>query len=256
MAYESENVVPPSQAGAVFPPTLWSVVLQAARGDDQQAEEAMAKLCAIYCDPVRRWLLRSGRSEQQSEELAQGFMEHLLEANRLKGYEKRELKFRSYLLECLKRFMRGIWRKEQAEKRGGDVEHVDVDESSVGISTEMHRDLDLEFALTTHWQAMKAMVAGRYAAEPKRTRFKTLCPFIWSDDGPAYAEVGKTLSMTANSVKKAVFDLRQYYFEAFQQEAAKTVAPEMRDEETRYLLTLLAENKDRWTATVEPELTS
>jgi DNA-directed RNA polymerase specialized sigma24 family protein len=252
MITESELVSPPSHTGAAFPPTGWTIVLQAARGDELLAEQAMRQLCAVYCDPVRRWLLRTGRSAQQAEDLTQGFMEHLLEANRLEGFEKRNRKFRSFLLECLKRFMRGLWRKERAEKRGGDVEHVDIDESPVGIAAEMHRGLDLQFAVTMHGQAILALANGRYAAEPKRVRFEALRQFIWSDDGPSYAEVGQVLGMTENHVKKAVFDLRQYYFEAFRQEAAQTVAPELLDEETRYLLTLLAENKDSWTHSPEP----
>ena len=212
----------------------------------------MGKLCAIYRDPVFVWLQRRGYEQHNAQDLAQGFMEHLLEANRLESFQKRETKFRSFLIECLKRFLRGLWRKAQAEKRGGAVEHMDIDEMSVGAMPEMDRELDLQFAVAVHAQALTALANDKYSVEPKRTRFQALCQFIWGDDGPSYAEVGPVLGMTANHVKKAVFDLRQHYFEAFRLQAAQTVAPAVLDEETRYLLTLLAENRDSWSTTAKP----
>ena len=41
-------------------------------------------------------------------------------------------------------------------------------------------------------------------------------------------------------VKKAVFDLRQEYYEVFRDEVSRLVRPDLIDEETRYLMTLLA----------------
>jgi hypothetical protein len=46
--------------------------------------------------------------------------------------------------------------------------------------------------------------------------------------------------MSANHVKKAVFDLRQEYYEVFRDEVSRLVRPHLIDEETRYLMTLLA----------------
>jgi hypothetical protein len=46
--------------------------------------------------------------------------------------------------------------------------------------------------------------------------------------------------MSANHVKKAVFDLRQEYYEVFRDEVSRLVKPDLIDEETRYLMTLLA----------------
>jgi hypothetical protein len=48
--------------------------------------------------------------------------------------------------------------------------------------------------------------------------------------------------MTSNHVSKAVFDLRQDYYDYFRKVVAETVLPKLIDEETRYLFTLLAES--------------
>ncbi len=47
--------------------------------------------------------------------------------------------------------------------------------------------------------------------------------------------------MTANHVKKAVFDLRQDYYDAFREEILRIVVPSAVEAETRYLLSLVAE---------------
>lgn len=232
--------------GGNFPETLWSVVIQAAHGESERAEQALQRLCVLYREPVRYWLLRTGRSPHQADDLAQGFMEFLLEKNRLKDFQRGSAKFRSFLLECLKRYVRGEWRKLQAEKRGAGAEHVEIDETQVGGSPEMDRVLDLQFAIAAHQQAMTSLASGRYAAEPKKRRLQALSGFLWGDDDRSYAEVGNSLGMTANHVKKAVFDLRHHHFEAFRQVVAQTVMPQLVDEETRYLFTLLVENRDSW----------
>jgi DNA-directed RNA polymerase specialized sigma24 family protein len=165
--------------GGNFPETLWSVVIQAAHGEAERAEQALRRLCVLYREPVRYWLLRAGRSPHLAEDLSQGFMEFLLERNRLKDFERGSAKFRSFLLECLKRYVRGAWRKLQAEKRGAGAEHADLDEIQVGSTQEMDRVLDLQFAVAVHQQAMTSLASGKYAAEPKKRRLHALSGFLW-----------------------------------------------------------------------------
>jgi DNA-directed RNA polymerase specialized sigma24 family protein len=239
--------------GGSFPETLWSVVVQAAQKEDPEAaEKALQRLCVLYREPVRSWLLKTGKSPDQVDDLTQGFMEFLLARNRLRDFERGTAKFRSFLLECLKRYVRGEWRKQQAEKRGAGVEHLDIDDAQVGSVPEIDKVLDLQFALAAHHQAMLALATGKYASEPKRSRLQALRGFIWGDDERSYADVGRSLGMTANHVKKAVFDLRHHHFEAFRHAVAQTVTPGLVDEETRYLFTLLAGSRDAWASAQEP----
>jgi DNA-directed RNA polymerase specialized sigma24 family protein len=223
------------------------MVLQAAGGNETKVQQALGRLCEVYRQPVLRWLQRTGTPRDTAEEFTQAFMEHLLEVNYLESYEQREAKFRSFLIKCLKWFLRGEWRKRQAGKRGGGIEHVDFDEAALGVEMDLDAVIDLQFAVEVHRQALLALATGWYAEEPKRTRFQELKRFIWDADGPSYAEVGERLRMKPNHVKKEVFDLRHRYFEAFRREVIETVTPELVDEEARYLLELLAKHRDSWT---------
>lgn len=224
-----------------FPPTPWTLVLEAARGDEEKLRQALGRLCVLYREPIRSWLRRTGVPPNAVEDLTQQFIEHLLEGNRLKNVERRETKFRTFLIECLKRFVRGEWRKEMAVKRGGGTQRDYLDEATLGLMPELEKVLDLEFARAVHLQALNRLGSARLEHEARRARFLELRRFIWGHDPDvSYAEVGVRLGMSPNHVKKAVFDLRQDYYDAFRAEVSRTVVPALVDEETRYLMTLAA----------------
>src|SRR5262249_44982805 len=158
--------------------------------------------------------------------LTQSFIAHLLEGNRLKNVEPRATKFRSYLLECLRRFVRGEWRKQTAAKRGGGVTSADLAECEIGATPQLEQLLDLDFARAVHHRAL-ARLEAEFAAEPKRSRLAELRLFIWGNDQSlSYAQAGQRLDLTPNHVKKAVFDLRRRYYHNFREEVLHTVAPE------------------------------
>ncbi len=233
------------ERAAVFPPTPWTLVLEAAHGDEERFRQALGQLCVMYRDPICLWLRRAGTGPDAIEDLTQQFIQHLLEGNRLRNVERRDTKFRTFLIECLKRFVRGEWRKEMAAKRGGGAEFAEFDESRLGTMPDLEKLLDMEFARTVHRQAMARLEAGKFAGEPKKTRFLELRRFIWGHDPDvSYAEIATRMRTSANQVKKAVFDLRQDYYDAFRDEVSRTVLPELVDEETRYLMMLVAERDD------------
>lgn len=238
---ESEASTDAGSKLARFPNTHWTLVLEAARGEPGRSQEALGQLCVLYREPIRSWLRRSGAAPDAVDDLTQCFIEYLLEGNRLKNVEQRETKFRTYLIECIRRLVRGEWRKAMAAKRGSGLAPVELDETAVGLTVDPERHVDQDFALAVHQRALDRLATGRFSGEPKRTRFQHLQPFILGYDPEiSYAEIGSRLGMSANHVKKAVFDLRQEYYEVFRDEVSRLVRPDLIDEETRYLMTLLA----------------
>lgn len=240
-AAESEASTDGAANGERFPNTHWTLVLEAARGEPGRSHEALGQLCVLYRDPIRSWLRRSGAAPDAVDDLTQRFIEYLLEGNRLKHVEPRDTKFRTYLIECIRRLVRGEWRKAMAAKRGGGLVPVELDETAAGLTVDPEQHVDRDFAMVVHRRALDRLANGRFSGEPRRTRFQHLQPFIFGyDPDVSYAEIGRRLEMSANHVKKAVFDLRQEYYEAFRDEVSRLVRPELIDEETRYLMTLLA----------------
>jgi len=226
----------PAGAGqSPFPQTPWTLVLEAANGATDSADEALRRLCLIYESPIRHWLLRRGTRADEADDITHGFIEHLLERNRLQSVERRESKFRSFLLRGLQRF---IWDQYRRRSRAQTVplEETDVPDSTGGADSQY----DTEFALRVHERAL-ARLAEQFDRVGRRERFLALRPFILGRDGTtSYELVGRRLGLKANAVKKAVFDLRDGYCEAFRQEVLDTVPREALKEEMRYLLTLVA----------------
>jgi DNA-directed RNA polymerase specialized sigma24 family protein len=230
----------------VFPRTLWTEWVEPAReGNSAQAETALRQLCAAYREPILVWLKRRGTEPGQAEDLTHGFIEFLLERNRLGAADRQRASFRAFLLTCLKRYVRGVWRGTQSRPPGADQQTEPLEEQSLpGVEEDLARALDREFALAVHRRAVERLRQA-FAAKGNRERFRVLQPFILgAETDLSCAEVGQQVNLTPNAVKKAVFDLRDAYYDALRAEIMQTVASrEVLEEEMRYLVSLLAETE-------------
>lgn len=223
----------------IWPKTLWTVVTEATGPGTAVAEVALRRLCVMYHPPIVKWLLRCGYG-QDAQDLANGFVEFLLEKSRFANFTRGQPLFRSFLIKCLKGFLRDEWRKRTAEKRGGTVPHVDIAEQDPGAQPDLERDLDSEFARTIHGQVLERL-EQKFRRSGKLDRFQALKPLILGRDfTTSYEKIGQPLGLKANAVKKAVFDLRDDYCIVFRNEVAQTVSLEGIDDEMRYLLSLLS----------------
>lgn len=241
-ADDSSSGAADASGHAVFPETLWSLVSEASNGTGDKAEAALRELCGRYRDPIVRRLLGQGYG-QEAEDLANGFVEFLLERNRLESFARSEVKFRSFLLKCLKGFLRDEWRKRTAGKRGGGQVPGSIDEMEIGRVEELDKMLDRQFALTVHRRVMDTL-AAEHRKKNDLTRFDGLKPYVFGGDGSvSYADVGSSLSMTANHVKQAVLRLRGRYSDLFRAETMQTVARDEAEREMRYLVSLLADTE-------------
>ncbi len=226
-------------ARRLFPDTLWSLVGDASWGDPDKSAAALRQLCMIYREPIVGRLLSQGYG-QDAEDLASGFVEFLLERNRLENFVRGEVKFRSFLLKCLKGFLRDQWRSRVAAKRGGGEVPVSIDELELGREEELDVILDRQFALTVHRRTVERL-ASEHATGSESARFARLKAYLLGGDGAmSYADLGAELGMTVNNVKVSVLRLRRRYAEYFHEDVLQTVARDAADAEMRYLISLLA----------------
>jgi len=225
-----------------FPKTLWTECVEpASEGNSSASEAALRQLCADYREPILVWLRRRGTDPVAAEDLTHGFIEFLLESNRLGSVERGKGRFRSFLLKCLTRYVRGEWRKRMRRPPGADEQPEPLDEQSLpGIEADLPSLLDREFALAAHRRALERLRQD-FATNGRGDRFRVLEPFILGLESElSYAEVGQQLGLKPNAVKKAVFDLRDDYYQAFRAEITQTAASrEEVDDEMRYLVPLL-----------------
>jgi RNA polymerase sigma-70 factor (ECF subfamily) len=111
-----------------FPETHRSAVLAVRSPDPEQRRHALEAVTAAYWRPVFRHVRARFRvTDEEAEDLAQGFFAAALEKGWLARYEPERGRFRSYLLACLDAFVANQRRAGRRLKRGGGVSFVPLE---------------------------------------------------------------------------------------------------------------------------------
>ena len=251
--------VPPG-GGSYFPqttPSIWMDVQQATEADEERMHAAVERLCERYRNPIvgffkRQPLMRFMQDigcTEDPQDLANDFvLTHLLRRNMLKNFVRGETKFRSFLIQCLKRYLKDKRRSLFTESRGAGTAPISLDQpveeggpGEIGVtSAGMEEALDAEFAWHVHRRTL-ATLESEEAAKGNPRRFAALCPLLLGA-GPeiSYKTIAEPLGMTENNLKVSVHRLRARWADLFREEVIQTVSGEVVDEEMRYLVGLLA----------------
>lgn len=234
----------------VFATTHWSVLLAAGnKPDSPDRLEALETLCRAYWYPLYAYARQRGHTRADAQDLTQTFFLRLLDKNWLIQVDRSKGKFRSFLLVAMNHFLANEWRQLRAEKRGGQVTFVSLDDESA----EERWQLDLstgatpETSFERRWAAaLLDRVLFRLRAEQiaagRARLFDELKVFLVGRKGEvAYADLAQRLETSEGALKMAVQRLRARYGEILREEVASTVCrPDDVKDELRYLLTVLA----------------
>ena len=228
----------------VFATTHWSVVLSAQDKDSKQSAVALEKLCGAYWFPLYAFVRRQGRSPHDAQDLTQEFFARLLEKEFLKAAAQEKGKFRTFLLVALKRFLANEWDKQRAQKRGGRVQIVSIDEElaesrfAAEPANNLQPDLifDRQWAVTLLDRTMTNLQT-EYVASGRAKLFELLRGCLGREESALpYATIAAQLNLTEAAVKMAVQRLCARYREILRAEIADTVAtPAEIEEEIRHL---------------------
>ena len=234
---------------AAFATTHWSVVLKAARISSPEASGALESLCRTYWYPLYAFVRRAGNSPHDAQDFTQAFFARLLEKNYLGDVRRERGKFRSFLLASLKHFMANEWDRAKAQKRGGAVTFISIDEQNAEerYLLEPADSLTAEKIFERRWAyTLLDNVLNRlqeeFAEAGKGADFETLKMFLSGEkNSPSYAEIAPRLGTTEAGLKVAVHRLRKRYRELLRKEIAQTVAgPAEVEAEIRHLFSALS----------------
>jgi RNA polymerase sigma-70 factor (ECF subfamily) len=236
----------PSRAHATFVTTHWSVVVRAGGASGAETGAALAELCQAYWYPLYAYIRRLGRTPHDAEDLTQAFFARLLEKNYVAGAQQEKGKFRTFLLTALKRFLANEWDREHAQKRGGMMPVVSIDQAlgEARWNSVPQDALSPDLAFERQWATtlldqVMARLQREYAASQRATLFEHLRPcLVRGGATQSYAAIARQLQLTEPAVKMAVQRLRTRYREILREEIGKTVErPEEVDGEIRHLFT-------------------
>ena len=217
------------------------------------AREALTQLCQTYWRPIFAFICRRGYSVPDAQDLTQDFFLMVLEGNLLDLADPARGRFRSLLLEALRRFLKDASVSRRAQKRGGNVQFVSWDDwmaeapSRLSIPQQALENLPPERLFDLRWAATVVERALRRLAEEceshgRRRVFDVLSgPLAAERADVHYVDLAKSLGVSEASVKRLLHEMRERYRALLRQEVADTVEkPDSIDDEVRYLCATLA----------------
>jgi len=231
-----------------FVTTHWSVVLTAGWGASGEADAALERLCRTYWWPLYAFIRRRGHEPHDAQDLTQEFFARLLARDFLRAVDRSKGKFRSFLLAALEHFLANDWRRVNAQKRGGGLTFISLDDTSTenryqqlaspALSPE--RVFEQQWAITLLDQTISRL-REEFVSAGKEALFAELKIFLTGEKrAGGYAELAMKLQTTEAALKMSVSRMRQRYGELLRAEIASTVSsPEEVEEELRALFAAL-----------------
>ncbi len=242
----SENPDRPTveaEGGSTFPRTRWSVVLNA-QGDDP---EALATFCSAYWFPLYSYARRMGLGVSDSEDLTQSFFERLLSRDILVHARRERGRLRSFLLRTFKNFSAEEWRKQGAQKRGGNTPIHALDalsaEERLALEPRDRATPEIEFERAWSRELLRnalEKLETAYVASGNGAIFGALRDQLAEGSSEqSYKEIAVALGVSEASARFAAFKLRQRFRATLREIVAETVASESEiEDELAYLRTL------------------
>lgn len=223
-------------------------MLAAGRPGTHGADEALARLCALYWYPIFAFVRRQGRSAEDAQDLTQAFFARLIEKGDLGDADRSRGRFRTFLLTACQHFLFNERDRARAEKRGGGRVPISIDvaaaegryERGLAHGETPERLFDRQWCLALLAAVLDGLRAD-YEAAGKGPLFDRLKDQLTGDGGSGtYADAARDLVMTEAAVKVAVHRLRSRYRDELRRRVADTVAsPADVEDEIRYLLRTL-----------------
>jgi len=225
------------------------MVLRAGSDDDSHGRRALAELCRAYWLPLYVYVRRRGRSHHDAEDLTQAFFADLIDRGALRRADPARGAFRNFLLSSLSNYLHNAHDRATAARRGGDLDHVPIDEGgTAGVLAQIEADgLTPDRAFDRVWAlAVFDRALGRLRQEQEKLGrerwFDRLKPLL--QVGPRAGDheaIAAEFGVTKNVVAVAIHRLSGRYRQLVRDEIAETVdGPEALEAELRRLLESLS----------------
>jgi RNA polymerase sigma-70 factor (ECF subfamily) len=235
-----------SSGGKWFLPTQWDLIAAAKSDDKPLKDEALQQICRSYWAPIYNFIRADGHQEADAQDLTQGFFCHLFDVDFLSHLKDQRGKFRSFLLTFLKHFLSDERARAAAQKRGGTMQFVSIEE----FAEEARMELPLSDPVTPEevferrWALALSESAANslreeYAAAGKSELFDLLSSVHPTDASETGRALSNRLVMTPAALKTARHRMRRRYADLLRAAIANSVEPADRDDEIRHVITML-----------------
>jgi DNA-directed RNA polymerase specialized sigma24 family protein len=222
-----------SDAVLSFPVTRWTRVnLLRAEPESADGMRALADLCQAYWYPLYAFARRKGQSQEDAQDLVQGFFAYVLTANTFAQASADRGKMRSYLVCLFQRYMMDEWDKRSAKKRGGGVEFTSLDfvDGEQRFAVDDALVSDGERMYDRAWAQDVLLLTGavlqrEWMQAGKGEVYELLQPYIVGDAAElSYEQLGVKCGLSAANLRQMVSRLRSRFRVLLREQIADTLA--------------------------------
>lgn len=215
-----------------FPVTRWGMIADSADPESIVRMKAQKELYQTYWPPLYGYARMKGKSEEDAEDLLQGFFSKQLSNESFNRADETKGKFRTFLLTAFNHFMRDEWQKQQSQKRGGGVEVISIDRDEGERIYELtdHKNLTPEEAYQQNWartvlENSIERLRKSYQKKGNMDQFKALAPFLGLSEEPNYHEAATKLNLPIKAARVSVHRFRKKFRNTIRAEIADTLPP-------------------------------
>src|ERR1043166_863757 len=193
-----------------FPITNHSAIVNARSEDQTIRQRAFEIILNSYWKPVYKYVrLKWQASNEDAKDLTQGFFANAFEKNHFASYDAAKATFQTFLRTCLDGFVANERKAGQRLKRGGDMDHFQLDFAAADDELATHvsaNTLNPEEYFQREWTRWMFTLAleefrNRCAESGRMVHFQLLERYDLNDDrGVSYSSLAEEFGLDVAKV--------------------------------------------------------
>lgn len=201
-----------------FPVTNHSAIVGARSDDQLTRRRAFDTILASYWKPAYKYIrLKWQADNEDAKDLTQGFFANAFEKNHFAGYDAAKASFQTFLRTCLDGFVANERKAGRRLKRGGDMDHYQLDFATAETELAAHATTDLSPEDYFHrewvrWMFTMAVDALRQRCDEsgRSVHFQLFERYDLRDDaGVSYASLGQEFGLEQTTVTNYLAAVRR-----------------------------------------------
>jgi DNA-directed RNA polymerase specialized sigma24 family protein len=212
-----------------FPNTNDSAIINARSEDQLVRRRAFDTILASYWKPAYKYIrLKWQADNEDAKDLTQGFFAGAFEKNYFADYDARKASFQTFLRTCLDGFVANERKAGRRLKRGGDIDHYQLDFAAAEDELAAHASSSLSPEEYFHrewvrWMFTLAVDAFRQRCEEsgRMVQFQLFERYDLSDDEVSYASLATEFKLDIATVNN--------YLAAARRDFRRTVLEKLRE---------------------------
>jgi len=202
-----------------FPVTNHSAIINARSEDQLVRHRAFDTILASYWKPAYKYIrLKWHANNEDAKDLTQAFFASAFEKNYFANYDARKASFQTFLRTCLDGFVANERKAGQRLKRGGDMDHYQLDFAAAENELAAHASSSLSPEDYFHrewvrWMFTLAVDAFRQRCEAsgRSLHFQLFERYDLSDEEVSYASLAKEFALEPATVNNYLAAARRNF---------------------------------------------